>query len=180
MAFFINKQPRWLLKALNIAPTEDTGPPNFIPDTISPAVDVLGWQRYDEILYDNVTGAADVLSIFPNVNESWVSVLGGFAAVPPDTLRVIYNVHTEHDDDTDRRTWLVIRDRITLAELKVANDGAGIVQPKFYPTAVTRPILLRTGDTIIGRVQALTLGNKLSMRYSWIDLTPGEYIPHLT
>jgi len=176
MAFFINKQPDWLVKALGRAPKEDSGPPNFIPDTISPTVDTFGWDRYGGVQYDTSVGAASAVQVFPDIiSGEWI----GAGVVPELVVRLIYNCHVEHDDDTNRQCWLVMRDRSTGTEIKVATDTAGLLQPKFFPTAITRPFLLRPRELMIGRCQTITAGKKLTMRYSWIDFNPGEYFPYL-
>jgi len=181
MAFFINRQPAWLVKALNRSPADDSGVPNFIPDTIAPSVDVFGWEALQRMRSASSTAAVGIEQVFPTLSEDWVSVLGGNPQVPPDvSLRIIISMHIQHNlVAASLIMWFGVLDREGGSTGIATETGTGTTIPQSTPLCIRRPVFLRPTESIIGRVRGLNPAATLNIFYTWIDLQEGEYIAGL-
>lgn len=182
MAYSINRTLSWIGEALDRArgQTSDGSDPRVVPDVIMPTLDAFGWDRWrDRVLSAVNTAPVGDVSVFPaGGTPEWPGAVGVDGVTRLGVVRVMYNVHVEHDDNTNRQIWIAHRKADTGAEIKIPCDSV-IVQPKFYPVAAARMFLLLPGEFPIGRTQSIGAGNALTLRYSWFDVSPGEYAPSL-
>ncbi len=180
MAFFINRQPAWLVKALNRSPNDDSGVPNFIPDTITPTVDVFGWEALQRMRSSTSAGAAGVEQVFPALSEDWVGSILGNVVPRSVALRIITSMHIQHIGVVANLImWFGVLDREGGSTGIATETGTGTVIPQSTPLCIRRPVFLRPLETIIGRVRGLNVAATLNIFYTWIDLQEGEYIPGL-
>lgn len=163
MADKIKRAFVWLRKALVI--TEKTTAPGALRNDIQIALDVFGWERYDETTNrNNVSGA--------NVNTI------ASPAVPADVLRLVIEASVETSNAVlPFHMWMDKLDAAT-------NINVGVMRPIAVPisaivirNALDRPLILRPGDVLAGRCTPATgVGETLAIRQRFIDLPIGEYI----
>lgn len=181
MAFVINRSLTWIGNALNralgVGGGGTTGP-GVVPDVIVPGIDVFGWERIDQIKSDVNQGAVGVQTVDPKVTVDWVAGPTFPAVVPDGIVRIMLYAHMQHNDPVSRRCWLVYLDRLTNAEVKVPVDTTDTL-PAGVPAAAVRPFILRGGDGFLGRTISMAVGSAGTIRYTWLDLKEGEYVPYL-
>jgi len=180
MSFFINRQPSWLVKALNRSPNDDTGVPNFIPDTITPTVDVFGWEALQRSRSAISNAALGIEQVFPALSADWVGSILGNVVPRSVPLRIITAMHIQHNlVAANLIMWFGVLDREGASTGVATETGTGTTIPQSTPLCITRPVFLRPLETIIGRVRGLNPAAELRINYTWIDLQEGEYIPGL-
>ncbi len=181
MSFFINRQPSWLVKALNRSPNDDSGVPNFIPDTIAPSVDIFGWEALQRMRTGSFTGAVGVESVQPAISvgadPDWVGILGKTVVPPGVALRIMTGLHIQHNDNAASRImWFGLLDREGGSTGIPTETGPATAIQNDTPLVATRVFFLRPLETFVGRIRALGAAKTLSIFYTWIDLKEGEYI----
>ncbi len=182
MSFFINRQPSWLVKALNRAPNDDSGVPNFIPDTIAPSVDVFGWEALQRMRTGDFEGANGIENVHPAVTVDWPTGLGLPGGVVPPTvpLRIMTGLHIQHNDvGLIASMWFGVLDREGNSTGLPTETGVVGLIPDGMPLVCTRVFFLRPLETFVGRIRGLSPLANLRILYTWIDLQEGEYIPGL-
>jgi len=180
MSFFINRQPSWLVKALNRSPNDDSGVPNFVPDTITPTVDVFGWEALQRMRSASAVAAPGIEQVFPALSEDWVGAITGNVVPRSVSLRIIIAMHIQHIlIVANLPMWFGVLDRENGSTGIATETGTGTLIPESTPLCIRRPVFLRPTETIIGRVRGLNPIATLAIFYTWIDLQEGEYIPGL-
>lgn len=116
-----------------------------------------------QVRFDSVNGAVGV------------TVVNG-TTVPDDHYFWVHGGTASHDDATDRRMELRLRDpavpnNIIVAQIFLAAAGQAVV--------LGRSLLVPPGWHIQASVGALGAGNVLSLRLAFLDLLAGELSPPL-
>jgi len=168
----INRGFMWLRKVLQI--TEETDTPRVLSEVAQPSLDAFGWSR---VASQDGT---------PTQSENNQGVLGGnsvlLSAVPAGVMRYVIYAACGHNDDTQALNLsLQIRliDALDIgiqpSELLPIQSGQMIIQH-----GSRRSILLSPGEILLCRCQPNPdPGKRLFVRYKFVDLEPGEYVPPL-
>lgn len=156
----------WMRKSLRII--DKTTLPGEIVGEIRPIIDLFGWERLNESTARITTSGANVNTITST-------------AVPADVLRLILEASVETSNTALAFTvWMDHLDDET-------NVNVGVMRPLDIPisgvsirSAITRPVFMRPGDQLSGRCTPATgVGETLTLRERFVDLSIGEYIPAL-
>jgi len=166
----INRGFMWLRKVLEI--TEETDSPRVLSEIAQPSVDVFGWQRYSP---DPIPGRPDDINAQGTLAAD--SVL--LAAVPADIMRYVIFASMSHSDPVAGGLELSMQVRVEGA----LDIGIGRpIQVLANPTrcGIERSILMQPGEVLLARSNpAPAVGTRLFIRYRFVDLPFGEYIPPL-
>ncbi len=169
----INRGFMWLRKVLQI--TEETDSPRVLSEIAQPSVDAFGWARVAD--QDGT----------PTQTENDQGVLGGnsvlMTPVPAGVMRYVIYAACGHNDDTQalnlslqvRLVEGALDIGIQPSELLPAQSGQMIIQH-----GSRRSILLSPGEILLCRCQPNPVaGKRIFVRYKFVDLEPGEYVPPL-
>jgi len=163
----IKRAITWIRKTLEI--TDKTTLPGTVVGEIRPTLDVLGWERYQQQTALTKTGTA-----VNNVTSE---------PVPADTMRLITAASIETDDHATNSyiVWLEHTNSLTgLVTGLARTQTLAISVNNVRPGMLERVYLLSPGDTINARASPnVAAGKKLRLRWTFIDLPLGEYIPGL-
>ncbi len=167
MADKIKKTILWIRKSLEIITR--TNVPGSIDDRIRPTIDVLGWERYDDVQTENV-GLA---------NSSTVEGTN----VPEEVNRLYLAASVESNDIVNVFTyWIEMFPfggdsvAVTAPVTPPANRGTSFIRCGGLP----HPFVVGPGGTARGRSAPATAGGTvLRVRLIFIDIPLGEYIPAL-
>ncbi len=161
----INRGFMWLRKVLEI--TEETDTPRVLSEIAQPTIDTFGWDRLapDGIPDDiNAQGtlAADVVLL---------------AAVPDDIMRYVIFASMSHNDPVAGGLELSMCVRLINAlEIGIGRPIQVLANPT--RTGIDRNVLLSPGQVLLARsVPAPAAGTRLFIRYHFVDIPAGEYIP---
>lgn len=163
----IKKAITWIRKTLEITQSDTTTPGSIVGE-IRPTLDALGWERYQEqTALTNFTTAIDIVTS---------------PAVPADTMRLVTAVSLEHNELLVAHTLMV--DYVNA----LTGTNVGLATPVLVaPSALAvrvgfldHPFLMSPRDTLRGSVTPIMGATfQLRLRWSFIDLPLGEYIPSL-
>jgi len=135
-------------------------------DDIQIALDVFGWERFDETTQRVTASGANV-----NIVNS--------PAVPADVLRLVISASVETSNAVLAfQMWMDHFDSLS-------GTNIGVMRPIAVPisggiiirNALENRLLLRPGDVLAGRCTPNTgVGETLTIRQRFVDLPIGEYI----
>ncbi len=148
--------------------------PGEILGEIRPSLDTFGWDRRNP--ESSGPGAGPT-------SENALGVLAAttaqLAPVPAGVMRFVINASWQTDDPA----------QVAFLFCVVRNSGLDIaVQEPFFINAnaanvrigLVKPLLLEPGDIlVVGSSTAPAVGQRLSIRYRFVDLDFGEYMPAL-
>ena len=163
----INRGFMWLRKVLQV--TEETDTPQVVSENLRPTIDVFGWERY------SVEGGTADLNAQGTLAAD--SVL--LAAVPADVMRYVIFGSMSHNDPVAGGLELSMHVRLVGAlEIGISRPIQVLANPT--RVGIERSILLAPGQLLLARsVPAPAAGTRLFIRYHFVDLPIGEYIPPL-
>ena len=158
----------WLRTSFRI--TDKTTLPGEILGEIRPVVDVFGWDRYNP----RSVGAGSGPS-FQNANGGVATNIALLSIVPDDVSRLVIYASMSHNDPAGLIMAMIVRGGGV--DLAVAMSSVAIVpEPIRFP--LPRQILLQPGEQLIAVSEvAPAAGFRLNVRYKFVDLDPGEYVP---
>lgn len=158
----------WLRTAFRI--TEKTTLPGEILGEIRPTVDVFGWDRFDP----NSAGAGSGPEI-ENANGGLATNIVLLGVVPDGVARLVIYASMSHNDPAGATMAMIVRG--AGVDLAIATTPIAILpEPIRFP--LERQILLQPGEQIIAvSAVAPAAGTRLNVRYKFVDLDPGEYVP---
>jgi len=163
----INRGFTWLRKVLQI--TEETEAPSVLSDIVRPSMDVFGWERL-----------AGLVGTPPQTEANQGALAGDsvlLSAVPDDVMRYVIFFSCSHDDPATLALSLQIR----TGGFDFGIDPPLLAAP-VSPARIglSRNILIQPGDILLCRSSpAPAAGTRLFIRYKFVDLDPGEYLPAL-
>ena len=157
----------WIRNALRII--DKTTLPGEILGEIRPTLDTFGWERLPEAQTTTFTGSAAADNVITSV-------------VPQDVVRVILAASMQSTDATQALTeWIEIRS-VLGGSLDIGISRPVLVGIGDNGTRVPleRIIYMNPGDRLVGRSSpAPAVATALQIRWLFIDLPVGEYIPAL-
>jgi hypothetical protein len=159
----INTALDWISKAFGKRVTDKDDPPRYVLDTIQAIVPAKGWQAFEtqrsETIIAPGPGVQTVLSSSPPQGEWWW----------------IYQADVRHNEAANKDVRF---DKYT----QQTNTATAIQQVRtigqFVFLALERPMLLLPGDILAAEsVQVVGGGFNWQLRYTYLPLAPGEYLP---
>ncbi len=163
----INRGFMWIRKAVEI--TEETDSPRVLSEIAQPTVDLFGWDRYTP------DGVPDDINAQGTLATD--SVL--LAAVPEGIMRYVIFASCSHNDPVAGGLELSMQVRVAGAlDIGVSRPIQVLANPT--RTGIERSILMQPGEVLLCRSNpAPAAGTRLFVRYRFVDLPFGEYIPPL-
>ncbi len=165
----INRALTWIRKALLV--TQKTSAPVGFDDHIRPVIDSLGWER---------VGLSSEIVVRRSSATNNNTVAG--AAVPDDVIRVILEAHVETTNNLLAfDVWITHRDAEFALDVAVSRVQAlPISGIRIEAAALRAPIVLRPGDSLVGRCSPGTgVAAAVRLVERFVDIPTGEYIPYL-
>ncbi len=161
----INRGFMWLRKVLEI--TEETDTPRVLSEIAQPTIDTFGWDRLSP------EGIPDDLNAQGTLASS--SVL--LAAVPLDIMRYVIFASMSHNDPVAGGLELSMQVRLINAlDIGIGRPIQVLANPT--RTGIDHPILMSPGQVLLCRsIPDPAAGTRLFIRYHFVDLPVGEYIP---
>ena len=162
----INRGFMWIRKVLEI--TEETEVPQVVSEQVRPAIDLFGWDRYTPGHPDDInaqgTLAADSVLLAP---------------VPAGIMRYVIFASCSHNDPVAGGLELSIQVRVEGAlDIGVSRPIQVLANPT--RVGIERSILMAPGEVLLCRSNpAPAAGTRIFIRYRFVDLPFGEYIPPL-
>lgn len=155
----------WLRNALRII--DRTTLPGEILGEVRPSIDVFGWDRLANDTQEELVQGADATSIVV------------LTAVPQGIMRYVIYASMSHNDPGNITLSMQVRLAAGITPTDIAVQGSiknVPVQP--FRTSLDRNILLKPGEALIARsAPTPAVGAALFIRYKFIDIDVGEYIP---
>ncbi len=160
----INRAFSWLKRACEI--TEPTDAPDRLSPLVQPAIDLFGWERLSK--------QVGVIEVGGDAANIAVSV-----PVPRGVFRLILAASIQTDDPLQIANYW-IEHRVSLE----GDVGISLMRP-FTMGAGTQGVrvgmtgwrMMAEGDRIVGRsFPAPAVGSALELRFSFVDLSEGEYV----
>ncbi len=162
----INRAFSWIKKVMEV--TQPTDVPDRLSPLVQPTVDLFGWERYAR-----EGGAEDIAA---QGTLALNSVL--LAAVPEGVLRYVMFASCSHDDPVAGGLELSIQVRIGGLDIGITRPVQILASPS--RSGVERAFILQPGEQVLCRSNpAPAAGQRLFVRYRFIDLPVGEYIAPL-
>ena len=160
----------WMRNAMRII--DKTTLPGEIAGEIRPTVDTFGWDRLNPQSSGAGLGPQTEAAQGPLAGDSVL-----LTAVPQGVMRYVIYASMSHDDPLT--LVLSMQIRISGLDIGVFQEAApASVSP--FRIGLNRPILLAPGEQLLCRSSpAPAAGQRLFVRYKFVDLDPGEYIPAL-
>ncbi len=163
----INRGFMWLRKVFEV--TEETETPQVLSEVAQPIVDTFGWDRYspngipDDINAQGTLAADSVL----------------LAPVPAGIMRYVIFASCSHNDPVAGGLELSMQVRVGAAlDIGVSRPIQVLANPT--RVGIERPILLAPDELLLCRSNpAPAAGTRLFVRYRFVDIPFGEYIPPL-
>ncbi len=160
----IKRAITWIRTTLEI--TDVTTTPGQILDEIRPALDIFGWERYEDLISTNVGTA--------NTDTANLTLATGVTAIPVGFLRLFVALSGETNDTVLQFThWMEV-------------DSVAVTQPVLLPVSaatiikaggLAHPILVAPGVIVRARCAPATAGGiTLRVRGSFLDIPIGEYL----
>ncbi len=163
----INRGFMWLRKVLEV--TEETDTPRVLSEIAQPTLDTFGWDRYSP------NGVPDDINAQGTLAAD--SVL--LAAVPAGIMRFVIFASCSHNDPVVGGLELSMQVRVQGAlDIGISRPIQVLANPT--RTGLERSILMQPGEVLLCRSNpAPAAGTRLFVRYRFVDLPFGEYIPPL-
>lgn len=156
----INRALMWLRKTLEI--TELTDSPQVLSEVLRPTIDVFGWDRLSETVFDSPFVAAPGLTVNSDVT-------------PDDVLRVYLHAAVRHTDAGVTHT-LWIQKLANVGGISVGVTSPFLAVPVGVPIAAQQWILVEPGARLQGRAPIALVAGAIAMDLNFVDLPIGEYI----
>lgn len=161
----------WLRNTFSVI--DKTTLPGEISGTIGPVVDVFGWSRLER------GGPVSV-----NAQGADATNFVQLVAVPDGIQRLVLRASIETNDAASTMTLSM---QIRSAGIDISVSPPGRVEPGVVPGStpirfgLERNILLLPGEQLIGVSNpAPAVGSALIIRYNFVDIDVGEYIPPIS
>lgn len=160
----------WIRRAMRI--TEKTTLPGEINGQISPTLDLFGWERFNPSPVGDGVGPQDL-----NAQGTLAVDLVVLAAVPAGIMRYVFRASMSSNDPANPSLSMQIRNGAI--DIGIGEVAAGAApNPARHGGPV--PFLLAPGEQLICRsVPAPAAATRLFIRYRFVDIDFGEYIPPL-
>ena len=161
----INRGFMWLRKVLEI--TEETDSPRVLSEIAQPTIDTFGWDRLapDGIPDDlNAQGALATSSVL-------------LPAIPDGIMRYVIFASMSHDDPIAGGLELSMQVRLINAlDIGIGRPTQVLANPT--RVGIDHPILMSPGQVLLCRSNPTpAAGERLFIRYHFVDIPAGEYIP---
>ena len=161
----------WLRNTFRVI--DKTTLPGEIAGTIGPTVNVFGWSRLE------LGGPQSV-----NAQGADATNFVQLTAVPDGVQRLVLRASLETNDPLQTATLSI---QVRSGGIDIAVSIPGRVEPSVVPGStpirigLERNLLLLPGEQLIGvSLPAPAVGSALILRYNFIDLDVGEYIPSIS
>jgi len=163
----INRGFIWLRKVLQI--TEETESPSVLSEIVRPTMDVFGWERLAGLV-----GSPQTITTTGGAATDVVIQL----AVPEGVMRFVFFSDVAHDDPVAGGLLLSMQIRIGGIDIGLDKPFQSLALPA--RVGLERPILMQPGQQLLARsVPAPAAATSMFLRYRFVDLDPGEYLPPL-
>ncbi len=159
----------WLRQTLRII--EKTTLPGEILGEVRPTIDTFGWDRLNP------------QSSGPGIGPTNENAQGALAAdsvtltgVPQGVMRYVIFLSCSHNDPVAGGLELSMQIRTGGIDIGIGESRVIAANP--VRNGITRNILLAPGELLVCRsVPAPAVGTRLFIRYRFVDIDFGEYIP---
>ena len=159
----------WLRNTLRII--DRTTLPGEILGEIRPTLDTFGWDRLSPAAAGEGVGPTD-LNAQGTLNADIVTL----AAVPQGVMRYVFRASCSHNDPVAGGLALSIQ--VRNGSIDIGLNPSQAVEANPIRHGMDRSFLLAPGEQLICRsVPAPGLTERLFIRYRFVDLDFGEYIP---
>lgn len=156
----------WLRKVFGII--EKTTLPGEVLGEVRPTIDTFGWDRL------TVSGLSNIETVTGTLASDTVVL----EVVPDRVFRYVIYASCSHNDPAGLALNFQVRG--SGRDIGLDNQIATAVIPQPMRFGLQRSILLVPGEQLICRSSpAPAAGTSLFLRYKFVDLDAGEYIPSL-
>ncbi len=159
----IKRSFQWLRKSLEII--DRTTLPGEILGEVRPTIDTFGWERLNgDVQFENINGALQSSSVF-------------LSAVPEGVTR--YVIYASMSHNVPGNITLSFQVRLSIGAIDIGVGGSlKNVPASPFRTSLDRNIVLTAGEQLLARsVPTPGAAEQLFIRYKFIDIAVGEYIP---
>lgn len=167
----INRGFSWLRKVLQV--TEETESPSTLGELVRPTMDVFGWERLAPFL----VGAGPTTDATTGADATDIVIL---EAVPAGVMRYVLRASCSHDDPGG----LVLSMQVRSGGVDIAlQKDSGVATQAALPfrLGLERCILMAPGEQLLCRSSAPPAAlTSLFIRYHFVDIDFGEYIPPIS
>ncbi len=165
----INRPFSWMKKVLEI--TEETEAPSVLSEQVRPVMDLFGWERLSP------QGIPDTVTQQGAITTDIVVA----PAVPAGIMRLVLLASAFHDDPVAGGLVLSIQVRTTPlggGTVDIAVGPSRLTEATPVQLGITQKLLLQPGQSLLCRsLTTPTVGDRLTIRYRFVDLEFGEYLP---
>lgn len=153
----------WLRKTLGII--DKTTLPGEVLGEIRPTIDSLGWFRYENLEVSQINAGAPTAVVASPVT-------------PPNVIRVVVNASVSHSDTAVAHLASLNKRRNPgNFNIGLPTDRA-LIEVGEFCSLIGRMTLMEN-EFLIGQVVAAPAVGNLTLRFFFVDIEIGEYIPPL-
>jgi len=159
----------WIRNTLRII--DRTTLPGEILGEIRPTLDTFGWDRLSPAPAGEGTGP-----VAENAQGALATNSVLLSAVPQGVMRYVIFLSGSHDDPV--AGGLELSFQLRVAGVDVGISSSAVVAANPVRMGLERNILLAPGELLLMRsVPTPAIGTRLFLRYRFVDIDFGEYIP---